>query len=127
MGFADKYNKVSNVRFTFQADSTFEFFKLGDLLEENGGDEVYTLRGVWISTGGIYGDTPVAVLDDRFVNLPGHMLETVKQIMSDPESVEDINNGKVGFIVRSYVKTLKGKNGKSVDKICYSIDFVDIQ
>ena len=124
MGFADRYNKGVN-KFTYQTDSTFEFFKLGDLLEENGKDEVYTLRGLWINTGGVYGDSPVAVIDDRYINLPGHMLDTVKEMIADDEAVAAINDGKLGFKVYSYVKTLK-VNKNEVDKICYSINFVDL-
>ena len=124
MGFADRFNKGGN-KFSYQTDSTFEFFKLGDLLEENGNDEVYTLRGLWINTGGFYGDSPVAVIDDRYINLPGHMIDTVKEMIADDEAVASINDGKLGFKVYSYVKTLK-VNKKEVDKICYSINFVDL-
>ena len=125
MGYADKFNKGVN-KFTYQTDQTFEFYKLGELLEENGGDEVYTLRGLWINTGGMYGDSPVAVIEDRYVNLPNHMLDTVREMIADDEAVELINAGKIGFKIYSYAKTLK-VNKKEVDKICYSINFVDIQ
>ena len=125
MGIADRFNKGVN-KFTYQTDQTFEFYKLGDLLEENGGDEVYTLRGLWINTGGMYGDSPVAVIDDRYVNLPNHMLETVKQMIADDDVVNAINCGLLGFKIYSYSKTLK-INKKEVDKICYSVNWVDIQ
>ena len=118
MSFADKYNSAVN-KFTWQTDQTFEFFKLQDLFMEDR-DEVHTLRGLWVNEDSKYGPSPVAVLDDRYVNLPGHMLQKVRDIIADDEAVNDINAGKVGFTVYQY-------NDDKHDKTCFSIRFVDIK
>lgn len=123
MGIADKYNKATN-RFEFQSDSTFEFFKLSDLYNEDP-DAVHIIRALWINDGGVYGPSPVTTLEDRYINLPGHLVDTVKEMIADSETVDAINNEKLGFTVRSYIKQLKAKNGKTVEKTCYSVTFVD--
>lgn len=120
MGFADKYNKVTVNKFTFSGDSTFDFMSLEDLYTANGKDEVYTLRGLWINPKGNFGPAPVGVLNDCYVNLPGHLLETVENIMQDDEACDMINEGLVGFTIHTYFQ-------EKYKKDCYGINFVDIK
>lgn len=53
MGIADKYNKATN-RFEFQSDSTFDFFRLSDLYNEDP-EAVHIVRALWVNEGGNYG------------------------------------------------------------------------
>lgn len=119
MSFANKYNTVVNP-FTFQSDSTFEFKTLEELYTGYGKDEIYTLRGVWINPKGKYGPAPVATTDEFFVNLPGHLLETVHQFLEDEATINDINAGKCGFKVHTY-------HQDTYDKDCYGVTWVDIK
>lgn len=98
----------------------FEYFKLADLFEMNGEDEVYTLKGVFINKNKTekqlkeYGASPVGILADKLINLPNHMLEEVEEIMKCEEDIDDILAGNAKFKIRSY---------ESHGKTCYGIDW----
>lgn len=117
MGIASKYNTVVN-RFNFQSDSTFDFFKLQDLFMEDK-DQVWVIKALWINESGKFGASPVVTLEDRYINLPNHKLQLVRDLIADDEAVEAINNGKLGFTVYQY-------NDDKHDKTCFSINLVDI-
>ena len=106
-------------KFIFEPSDDFEFKTLEELFKENGKDKVYTVRGAYINTKGIYGENPVIVCDDCYVSLPKHLVPVVKEIRADKQLIDDVNNGKVGFEIYEYFqKTYKRK--------CYSINWLDI-
>lgn len=116
MGFANKYNKARK----FDIDTNgFEFESLADLFYNYGEGYVYPLRALFINTKGIYSDNPVAATDDFFVDFPSHMTDTAKEIIADENAVSDINNGKVGFKIYTYLQ-------KRYNRVCYGIEFVDV-
>lgn len=117
MSFASKRNKDVK-KFDIDTEG-FEYYNLDDLYEENGEDYQYILKGFYINKKSKYGDAPVAITLDYFVNLPQHMLDTVKEICADADDVADINNDKVGFKIYSY-------EDEKHKKTCYSIRFEDI-
>lgn len=114
--FANKFNKTS-----FGVDITdFKYVKLADLYNapENGGEKtVHAINGVYVHKSRL-GDSPVIIDGENktLVNLPSHMGETVREILQDPEGVEAIKQGKVGYTIYEY---------ESHGKKCYSITFVD--
>lgn len=114
MGIASKYNKGS--KFDFQAGSDFEFFSLENLFAENEKGE-YICLGLFFSEG-TYGKSAVAVTDTMYVNLPKHLNEDVKDIINDPEAVEQINAGKLAFSIYKYYN-------EKYKKDCYSIIWID--
>lgn len=119
MSFANKYNKGS----AFSIDTTgFEYKNLNTLKE----DEVVVVRGLFVNakrTRRKKWDSPVAIADDCFYNLPTYMTEQVRDILADAEAVADIQSGKVGFVRRDY--TYKdADSGEDVDGI--GIEWVDI-
>jgi len=114
MSFANKYNKNTELLFNINCDG-FDYKKLSEL----DADTTYTLRGVFVSNKSKFGESAVAICDNFFVNLPNHMINTVREILSDAESIDDINNSKVGFTVYQY-------HSDTYNKDCYSIKFVDI-
>jgi hypothetical protein len=117
MSFASKHNKGA---IDWEIDSKdFEYFSLKDLFEKDPENMVYVLRGLFINTknNSEYGNSIVAILKDKFVNLPSHMEAEVKEILSSVEDVEDIKAGKVGFTIRPY---------ESHKKQCYSVSWVDV-
>lgn len=114
--FTKKYGK----NFVFDIDFKKDFISLKELYEKDG-DNVYVLNGLYINTKGMYGDAPVFETDEYLVNIPSHMTDTCKDILSDEKAIEEIKSGKVGFTIRQYEKTVKGKN-----RVCYTIDFKEL-
>lgn len=119
MSFANKYNKGSN----FNIDTTgFEYRNLASL----GDGEIVKLLGLFVNakrTRRKKWDSPVAIAEDCFYNLPTYMTEQVRDILADAEAVADIQSGKVGFVRRDY--TYKDADtGEDVDGI--GIEWVDL-
>lgn len=114
--FAQKFNKTS-----FGIDITdFSYCKLVDLYNNNengGGDVVHSINGLYVHKSQL-GDSPVCidVENKLLVNLPSHTAESVREILSDNEAIEDIKSGKVGYTIYEY---------ESHGKKCYGINFVD--
>ena len=106
-------------KFAFEPSKDFAFKTLEELYKENGKDKVYTVKGMYINTKGMYGANPVIVCDDCYVSLPKHLMDTVKEIRGDLQLVNDINNGKVGFEIYEYVQP-------TYNRTCYSINWLDI-
>lgn len=79
------------------------YAKLAELNDE----KPYQLKAVYITTGN-YGDRGVAVVDYDGeivgVNLPEHLTAVVREMLADPETVEDIRNGRAALQVRPYDK-----------------------
>ena len=118
MSFAARHNKMA----VFDCNTEgFEYFNLETLYEDNGEDHVYPIMGFYINHKSDYGDAPVAILEDKFANLPQHLLDEVLEIMKSEDDVSDIKAGKVGFSIYSYEKELKKGT-----KTCYSIRWVDL-
>lgn len=105
-------------QYTFkQLNKDTPFIELSELYKH--GDKVFIVRGLYINTKGVYGDNPTVVLDKYFVNLPKHLLNTVKEMRQDNEVTEGINNGKVGFKIYEYTQ-------ESYRRKCYSVIWVEI-
>lgn len=121
MSFASKFNRGTKNLFTYQQAEDATYTKCKELYEHGYTEEKgrsVTCRGFFISTGGRFGDSPVMVCDGFNVNLPSHMLQDVRDIMADAESVADINAGKVGAYVYEYQNSRGGKS--------YSIRWTDL-
>lgn len=120
MGLMDKYNKGG---VTFDVDiSNFTFVDLGTLFKKFPSGKIYRIDGLYINKKSSFGDHPVAIIakDEMLVDLPAHLIEEVKEILQDPEVVEAINSGKVGFTIHEYEQ-------KKYKKICYGIHWEDIE
>jgi len=120
MSFASKHNKGA-INWGIDTEG-FEYYKLQDLYELVGDDDL-KLYGLFINSKNHsdYGASCVAILEDRFVNLPQHMIPEIEEILSDAEDVAAIKAGKVGFRIRTYESDKK----KGKDKTCYSISWID--
>lgn len=113
--FSSKFNKP-----TFNVDTKdFIFTNLSDLLQAHKPNEVYKVDGIFITTGK-FGDSPVFINSQTksLVNIPGHLTKTANEILRDSEAIEAINRGEVGFTIYEYTNSL--------NKLCYSIKFVDL-
>lgn len=112
----NKYNK-STPRFTFSTPKSFEYANLKRLVDLYGIKQEHVLNALYINTKSRYGNSPVAVTGTHLVNLPGHLLDTVNEMMNDPEFVEAVNNHLVGFTIYEY----EGRNGKG-----YSVNWISL-
>ena len=113
-------NKANgNKKFDFTQFENAKYTSLKDLYEENGGEKVYTLRALYINTKGKYGDSPVAMINGYNVNLPTHLLDTIKVFIDSADMVEAINNNEVGFTIYKYTDNKYGKE-------CYSVNWVEL-
>lgn len=113
MNILDKYNKKP--LFEYDKTKEREYTNLHNLYNHFGKDKVYVVHALFVNTKSRFGDSPIIVTSDFMVNAPKHLLETVKQMMSDSELVKLINSRKVGFKVYSY----RGKNGSG-----FSVEWV---
>lgn len=115
MSFANRFNKGVN----FNIDTKdFKYVKLADLYKENGSDVITTINGMFVVKGKI-ATAPVFIdkQGKRLINIPAHITSTVLAALADPEAVQAIKDGKVGFTIRTY---------ESHGKVCYTVNFVDL-
>lgn len=112
----NKYNKTTP-RFTFRTPDNFEYVNLKRLVDLYGIKQEHVLNALYINTKSRYGNSPVAVTGTHLVNLPGHLLDTVTEMMNDPEFVEAVNKHLIGFTIYEY----EGRNGKG-----YSVNWVSM-
>ena len=110
-----KFNKGAVL---FTDNERLEDFKtLEELFTENGKDKTYPVKGVY-SYKSSYGDGCFIKSDGFNISLPNHLLDTIKNIREDIESVNAINEGKISVSIYAY--TLPDKYP---DKVFYSINF----
>ncbi len=104
---------------SFNIDTTnYGYCKLADLYNTDGADVIHKIDGVYIHRSPL-GESPV-IIDvnyKRLVNIPAHLTETFKNILSDVEAVEAIKQGHAGYTIYEY---------ESHGRKCYSINFVDL-
>ena len=123
MGLMSRFNR-GGVVFDVNTDG-FKYVKLEDLwqgLADNEKDQVFKIDGLYVNTKSSFGAHPVAIMAEQclLVDLPGHLMEDVKEILETPEVVEAIKAGAVGFTIQQYTD-------KKFKKLCYSIHWEDIE
>lgn len=117
MNLQDKLNQLNKVQlFDFEAPEHFEYRTLADLAGQ--GKTEHQLKALFINTKSRFGDSPVAVTNESYVNLPNHLLDTVRNLMADDEIVYAINQGAIGFKIREYTSKQWGRN--------YTVEFIQI-
>ena len=122
MSFAKKHKK-GVIDWGINTEN-FEYYKLQDLFDMNGADQLYVLKGVFIHKKKNekqlkeFGPSPVGILEDKLVNLPNHMLAEVEDILKDEEDIEAIMNGEAVFKIRQY---------ESHARTCYGIDWQEVE
>lgn len=108
----NQHNKGS--RFDFKTPDHFEYINLAQL-DNKYPSKKHQVNALYINTKSRYGDAPVAVTDEHIVNLPSHLLDTVKSLMNVNEFVEAVNKQLIGFTIYKY----EGTNGAG-----YSVNWV---
>lgn len=121
MSKATTYNRGSAFNVNFEG---LEFISLQDLYDQQepgkAEETVFKITGLFINQKSKFGPRPFVSTPNFLADLPAHMLETVQQMIGDPEVVEEINSGKVGFQLRTYTS-------KTYKNLCYTIFFVDLK
>lgn len=127
MSFAKKYNKER----LFEVDNDgIEYASGEELINTYGKNTVYEVSALYISKAGLYGDSPIArvtvssyPVDDNdytyLLNMPKHMTDVVNDILSEPASVNDIRNRKVGIKLYPY-------HSNSYNRDCVGVEWVDL-
>ena len=118
MSFAEKYNKVTTI---FDIDiKDFEFMDGYEFIDKYG-SRTMLIDGLYINKKGLYNDQPVAIIVDekKLLDLPSHMTDTVKEILSDAESINLIKKGMVGVKAHTYTDTKYHKD-------CVGFDWCDL-
>lgn len=114
MSVLNKYNNNVN-RFDFEQEKNVEYKKLSDLYEAN--ITQLKINSLFINTKGKFGDSPVATADGFNINLPTHLLDTVKEMIEDDDVIALANQGNLGIQIYQYDSKKWGKN--------YSSNFID--
>lgn len=117
MGVANKYNKTK--LFNFSIPSEYKYISLSELFQKNGKDKVYPVLAMYINKKSRYGDAPIVATDEFLVNIPSHLLDTVKDMMKDDEVIDACNEKKLGFSIYQY----ESKNNRELN---FSINWVDM-
>lgn len=120
MSFA-KFNH-SPAKFDYELPKDAPYKKLEELYDKSGetAKNTYNVRGLFISTKGKFGDHPVIVSDDFFIDCPKHMTADVREILGDNENIDAINAGKVAIEIYQY-------ESSKYNKTCYGINWIDVE
>lgn len=110
-------SKFNKGELLFKDTERFEEFKT--LEELNGTDKEYLVKGVYTFKSS-YGEGCFIKSDGFNISLPTHLLNTIKEIREDKESVDAINDGKVYITIYTYTLPEKYPN-----KVFYSINFIE--
>lgn len=113
-------SKFNKGELLFKDTDRFNEFKtLEQLFNENGTDKQYLVKGVY-SFKSSYGEGCFIKSDGFNISLPTHLLNTIKEIREDKESIDAINDGKVYMTIYSYTLPEKYPN-----KVFYSVNFIE--
>ena len=120
MSFANRHNKGGvDWKINDLKTESFQFWKREECFKEDP-KKVYKLRGIYINKKGKFGDHPVAILDDSFMDFPDYMTDEVKEIITTQADINDIIAGKVGFTLEEYTD-------KNFGRQCIGVKWVDLE
>lgn len=115
MSYATKFNKGN--KFTFKPADDAQYVSLEVLYNKNP-EQIHDVKALYINTKSKFGDAPCVAIDPVIiVNLPKHLLETVKEMIADDECVDAINNNEVKFKIYSY-------RDSTFNKTCYGVEWL---
>lgn len=106
-------------KFTYNSDNN-EFIGITDFLKDHDKSITYQVKGMFTYTGE-YGETGVIIIDGYNIRVPKYMCEKIKEIRSNPDMVQAINEGFCGMKFRDYEdKKKKGVIRTAVDLCDYA-------
>lgn len=111
MNILNKYNKKPMFEYDNEKDRAY--INLQQLFTDYGSKQVYVVHALFINKKSRYGDAPVFVIENHFVNAPHHLTNTVNEMINDTEIINLVNSRKLGFTIYQYES--KNGNGYSVE------------
>lgn len=117
MSFASRHNKGG---IDWEVDTTGFEYMTREKLYKAGKNNIYTLKGLYINKKGRFGDHPVAITENCFIDLPDYMTDECKGILKSEEDIADIKAGKVGFTIQEFTD-------KTFGRTCYGISWEDLK
>lgn len=101
-----------------------DFEKLGwitmeDMYNADRDGTVYTLTGLFINTKSKYGPRPYVSTDKYLVDLPQHRLQDIESMLTLPDIIQQVRDGKAGIMIRPYIS-------KKYDKECFDVIFINL-
>lgn len=111
--FNEKYNHEK--KFTYDSKNN-AFISLKEYAAQFGNK--FIVRGMFTYEGQ-KGMRAAIVTDGYNVNVPGHLIKDIESIMSTPDEVDAVNEGRCAFKITTY-EDKKFGNG-----ICFSGSFID--
>lgn len=125
MGIFSKFNKVRKFNFDttdlpyVSLEEVYEdLLSQCDGVEEEVAITPVIVRALFINGKSKYGEAPVLATDGMLINLPAHLTDSVKSIISDDDAVNAINMEHCCIYIRPYVQ-------KKYNKVCYTVEFAD--
>ena len=96
------HNHETN-KFTYTISKEAPYVKLRDLADEYADqNKSIRIRGMFTKPSKFGGEQATMICDEFYVNLPTHLVPTVKEVMNDDEAVKQINAGIAYFKIYSY-------------------------
>lgn len=96
----NKYNKGSG--FEYQIPEGVEFKKLKDLYSKKDPDQTFPVYLLGVTKGGDYGPSAYAATDGCMISLPNHLVDTVRDMIADPEIKQLANAGELALKIVPY-------------------------
>lgn len=118
MSMFSNLNKSYENKFVHMPEVLEKYLKLSQLNQ----NEIYTVLGMYIvpANKSKFGEHANMVLVDNngepfIINLPHHMTDSVKMIMSDDRLIEGVNNGDCKVKVKDYFTKKYNKNCRTLE------------
>lgn len=105
-----KYKKIS---FEYDRDIKRTYTNLGELYEQDKNAK-HLVEAIFINKQSKFGDSPIIVSNDKYINLPQHLTNICIDMLNDTELVKVINAKKLCFTIYKY----SGRNGEG-----YSVEW----
>lgn len=112
-----KFNKGSFKKIEWGIDTKeYKFVKIKDLVAAD--KKTVTIRGLFFTKSEQFGLQPNAIIDGALLNLPTHIVDTVKEMLNDDGCVAAIKRGECGVTFRKYDSKYR--------KDCWGVDFINL-
>lgn len=110
-----RHNKFKAIDWGVNTDG-WQFKKVAELIP----NEVYPVKGCFITGDNGYGEGAVLISNGYLVNIPPRYVEIVREIMNSADDIEQIKSGKCGFRYSEFTP----KNYPN--RVGYDVEFIDL-
>lgn len=87
--------------FTYEPAENTPFIKIKELRAQKGNGP-FEVKGLWIASRNSAEAHPIITINGFYVSAPAYKLQEVENILQDNPSIDEINAGKVGFVLYDY-------------------------